>query len=409
MKKWLEHWQFVVTIWRRFWSGTYIDDAAVLTFTTLFAVVPLMTVTYSLLSWIPSLRDEGQELQTLVFKHFLPGSGAQILPYLQGFSQQAQRLTLLGIGMLVVTSLGLLWKVEVTFNRMWGEAPPRNRLTLLRHWATLSLGPLLLAIGMVLSSQVATLSWVRRFMGSMGIGHWSLNILPTVLSIIAFTMFYLAVPKRTVEFKYGLAGGVLAATLFELLKNGFSLFVAQFPAYRLVYGTFAVVPIFLVWIFISWLILLFGMEFVRGLTLYRKVKRDERDELVGLISLLHVFGNMQRAGKSLNDSQVLDSLPFWSAQEVEEFRLKLQNMGFVQRLESGEYCLVRSLDNLTLADLIEGTGAHLSLNANDFSIHEDDHPELQWALKQLQVAQHSASGCLQWPLSRLWVEIKPTH
>ncbi|HET8705511.1 MAG TPA: YihY family inner membrane protein [Pseudomonadales bacterium] len=409
MKKWAEYWRFFMIIWRRFWSATYIDDAAVLTFTTLFAVVPLMTVTYSLLSWIPSLRDEGQQVQEFVFRHFLPGSGAQILPYLQGFSQQAQRLTLLGIGMLVVTSMGLLWKVEVTFNRMWGEAPPRNRLTLLRHWATLSLGPLLLATGMVLSSQIATVSWVRRFMGSMGIGHWSLNILPTLLSTIAFTMFYLAVPKRSVEFKYGLAGGVLAATLFELLKNGFSLFVAQFPAYRLVYGAFAVVPIFLVWIFISWLILLFGMEFVRGLTLRREVKRDERDELVGLISLLHVFGNAQREGKSLDDPQVLASLPHWAALDVEGFRLKLQHMGLVQRLESGEYCLVRSLDNLTLAELIEGTGAKFSLGANDFAIHEDDHPELQWALKQLQIAQHSASGSLQWPLSRLWVEIKPTH
>ncbi len=409
MKKWLQAGHFILEIGRRFWRGTYVDDAAVLTFTTLFAVVPLMTVTYSLLSWVPSLRDEGEQIQTFIFQHFLPGSGSQILPYLQGFSQQAQRLTLLGVCMLFVTSLSLLWKVEVTFNRMWGESPPRSRLTLLRHWATLSLGPVLLATGMVLSSQIATIAWIRRFMGSIGIGHWSLNVLPTLLSIIAFTLFYLAVPKRSVEVKYGLAGGVLAASLFELIKNGFSLFVAQFPAYRLVYGTFAVVPIFLIWIFISWLILLFGMEFVRGLTLRREVKRDERDNLVGLLSLLHVFGNAQREGKSLTDSQVLDSLPHWSAENVEAFRLLLQNLGLVQRLETGEYCLVRSLDSLTLAELLEGTGAHLSLNTNDFSIHDDDHPELQWALKQLQIAQHQANGCLQWPLSRLWVAITPTH
>jgi len=407
--KWYEYWRLVVTTWRRFRSSAYFDDAAVLTFTTLFAVVPLMTVTYSLLSWVPSLRDEGRQLQEFVFRHFLPGSGAQIWPYLQSFSQQAQRLTLLGVAMLMATSLGLLWKVEVTFNRMWGETPPRSRMTLLRHWATLSLGPLLLATGLVLSSQIATVGWVKRFMGSIGISHWSLSWLPLLLSVIAFTLFYLAVPKRVVRFKYGLAGGILAALLFELLKKGFALFVAQFPAYRLVYGAFAVVPIFLVWIFISWLILLLGMEFVRSLTLQREIKRDERDELVGLLSLLHVFGNAQREGKSLNDDQVLASLPQWSAGQVESFRLKLQGMELVQRLESGEYCLVRSMDSLTLADLIDGTGATLALGANRFSMHSDDHPELQWALQQLQLAQHSAVECLQWPLSKLWMALKPVR
>ncbi|WP_156496887.1 YihY family inner membrane protein, partial [Alcanivorax sp. HI0083] len=128
-------------------------SAAALTYTTLFAIVPVMTVSFAVLSSVPALKDKGAQFQAWAFEYFVPSAGNMLLDHLQSFAKQAANLTGLGIVFLVITSILMLSTVEQTLNRIWKVQTPRKGLTsLLMYWAVLSLGPICLGLGLAISS-----------------------------------------------------------------------------------------------------------------------------------------------------------------------------------------------------------------------------------------------------------------
>lgn len=342
----------------RFLGAQYKSDgcreiAAALTYTTLFAIVPVMTVAFSILSAMPALKDRAGDIQQWAFNYFVPAAGDKIQEHLAGFAEQAGNLTVIGVVFLVVTSVLLLRTIEHVMNRIWKVTQPRKGITsLLMYWAVLTLGPLLLGVGLGISSYLTSVTLVTDTVAWLGGMEMWLALLPIIFTTAMLSLLYIIVPNCHVPLRQGIAGAAVAASFFELAKGGFALFVGMAPSYRVVYGAFAAVPIFLLWLFISWSVVLFGAELVRALVVFQDQRR-EIPRMQSLMRLLELLWEKQRAGQSLKPSEIRKTLKSIGASRWEEFRNLLIELDLMRRSEDGNFFLARDLRTLTLAELID--------------------------------------------------------
>ena len=259
----------------RILSSRFIEDrcaqiASSLTFTTLLAIVPIFTVALSMVSAIPAFESLIGHLQNFVMNNMLPESAAAITTYTEQFSENVARLTAAGIIFLGVTALMLMLTIDRAFNSIWRVSRPRLLLQrFLVYWTVLTVGPLFVGASLSLTSYLVTLSHgVVDEVPGMGLAL--LRFVPLVLTTSAFALLYFAVPNRPVLKRDALTGGIAAGAGFEVMKQGFGLYVTHFPAYELVYGAFATVPIFLLWIYLSWLVIVGGAVLVAVLPEWRE-------------------------------------------------------------------------------------------------------------------------------------------
>ncbi len=343
---------FLRALVRQYQANQGILNAAALTYTTLFAVVPLMTVSYAMLATIPSFQGVGEQIQGWVFENFVPATGAVVQEYLQGFTAQARKLTAIGILFLVITSIMMMKNIEAALNRIWRVSEPRSGVSsFLLYWAVLSLGPVLIGLGLVLSSYISSLALFDSASELVGRARL-LALFPPLLSALAFTLLYAAVPNCPVPLRNAFIGGVTASLLFEIAKRGFALFVTQFPSYELIYGAFAAVPMFLVWIFICWTIALIGAELSRALTVYHAERRARQlPHLYTLLGLLRRLWSAQQQGAAVAGGELLQEVDGLTQQRWDQYQALLIDAGLVQRTEQGQYLLCRDLSQFTLAQL----------------------------------------------------------
>lgn len=259
--------RFVHALLREYRAAGCDDRAASLTYTTLFAVVPVMTVAFAVLRLMPQLAGISERIEGIIFENFMPAAGAQVQQYLAGFAAQATKLTVVGGIFLLATAVMLLMTVERAFNRIW-RVDRHRRLwsSLLVYGALLTLGPLLLGSGMIISSYLFSIHVVSETVGR--IGGWTnfLIVLPFFFSAVFFSLAYILVPNCPVPVREGIIGGVVASLLLEAARHVFTFIVSGFSSWELMYGAFAAVPLFLLWIHISWAITLFGVVLVHVLT-----------------------------------------------------------------------------------------------------------------------------------------------
>jgi len=182
--------------------------------------------------------------------------------------------------------------------------------------------------------------------------HFLLVLVPVFFSACLLTLLYIVVPNCHVPVKKGIIGGLVAAILFELAKGAFVQFIKFSPSYQLVYGAFAAVPLFLLWIYISWMIVLGGAEFVRTLVVFRET-RHRVPHLQALLRLLESLWLKQRSGAVLKPSEIRDTLARAGVERWDEFRNLLMELELMRRTEEGSYVLTRDLTRLTLAELLQ--------------------------------------------------------
>ncbi|HEX6591368.1 MAG TPA: YihY family inner membrane protein, partial [Moraxellaceae bacterium] len=204
-------WDFIRFVARHYMADNCRQQAMVLTYTTLFAVVPVMTVTFSLLSAIPSMQHVSIDIQNFVFRHFIPRTGMMVQQRLQEFSEQASHLTVIGLAMLIVTALMMLVTIEKSFNHIWHVKQERKGIvSFLRYWAVLSLGPLLLGLGFAISSYLASMQIFHTAADAVGGFVPGMRLLTFVFTALAFTLLYVTVPNCKVPLKYGFVAGLFA-------------------------------------------------------------------------------------------------------------------------------------------------------------------------------------------------------
>lgn len=254
----LEELRFLWGVVQKFRHDRCMQSAASLTTTTLFALVPLFTISLNLFALLPSSAKVGSALRAFLQANLLPDSAGRVVSmYVTQFTGHASQLTYAGLALLTGTVLSLVITVEHSFHVIWGSAPTRPWPSrLLIYAALILLGPILLGLGLWGLSLVLSTS-----MGWAGEGR---RVTQEALKGVSFLILagglalaYFAVPGTPVKGRHALLGGVLAALLFEGMKSGFTWFITHFSAVTLIYGAFAVFPIFLLWIHTSWAIILF--------------------------------------------------------------------------------------------------------------------------------------------------------
>ncbi len=356
-------------------------QAASLTFTTLFAVVPLMTVVYAVISMFPMLDNQRDLLRNFLFQHFVPTSANQVMGYLSGFSQQASQLTATGVLMLVATTILLLVSIEKSFNHIWHIPKGRSGLTrLLAYWAVLSLGPLLLAVATIVSTYLSTLPYLSGAAQLLDKPIVGLSTLPLVISIAALTLLYTTVPNCTVPFKYALLGGTGVALAFTAFKKIFGALVIMFPKYEFIYGAFAAVPLFLLWLYVSWYLVLLGVEFVFALTHFEHRHHRAAHPMYSLLAVLYQFWQKHLTGGTLSESELLNKLPMLSVEQWAEIKEILQNNSIILETANNRFGLCRDLGQMKLIELyrIYPWTIPTSLDALDLTTVLKEESQLRW-------------------------------
>jgi membrane protein len=348
---------FLWHAWQSFQADGCLRTAAALTYMSLFAVVPLLTVLFAMLSAVPAFAQADSQIQQFIFSHFLPSSGQEIQTYLLQFSEQARKLTGIGIALLAVTALTMLMKIEQEFNTIWRAHRNRSGLSsFLRYWAILSLGPLCIGLAIGISTYLASLHLLFDQVDIFGVRKLLLVVAPYVLTTVAFTLLFVAIPNARVELKDAAIGGLASALCFEIAKYVFARVMAN-ASYQFIYGTFAAIPLFLLWIYTSWVIVLAGAEIAHAIANYGN-RSSKLPDLIAALGVLEILWRKYQRGELLTERELLRRDYLFgnctlAAEQWTRLRNALLAAGLIKDGSSGEFVLTRNLQHFTLRELHE--------------------------------------------------------
>ncbi len=247
------------TLWQRFQQDRLGVTASALTFTSVLALVPFFAVVLAVFTAFPLFGRFRDALERWLTDSLIPASIAgNVMDYLTQFATKASELGIMGFAVLVFTAISLVLTIDHTLNGIWrvGIQRPLGQRVLM-YWAVLTLGPLLLGGSLAITSYVLTAS--RGWLPDIGGGvNFLLDTAQFLLMTLGLTLLYRLVPNAPVKWKHALAGALFVAVALALTKWGMGVYLSRVPSYSLIYGAFATVPILLLWMYVSWLIVLFG-------------------------------------------------------------------------------------------------------------------------------------------------------
>lgn len=393
-KNWLDIINFVRFIAMRFNQDRCIQIASSMTFTTLLSLVPLITIALAMFSAFPVFEDFSTQIKIYLLNNLMPDMAGKIITqYMQQFTDSATRLTAVGIAFLAVTAMSMMLTMDHAFNVIWRVARPRPLLKrLVVYWSVLTLAPLLIGASLSLTS------WLIGF--SMGyaehipvFGVSILKMLPVLLTTLAFAMLFRLVPNRYVPVSHALIGALVSAIAFESMNRVFGYYVSHFPTYKLVYGAFAVVPIFLMWIYLSWLAVLFGAVIAASLSHWRTPAARHllpATQLLDALRVMQIMANGFQQGKVSTFAAMSKSLHL-GYDALEEILEKLASADMVRKAEGYGWLLMRDVGHIRATELL-----HLFvLDRGELSAGQNDEPLHQWLTASIEQLEQSTDLTLQ--------------
>ncbi|KPD24057.1 virulence factor BrkB family protein [Idiomarina zobellii] len=267
-------WRFLTYFGRRFNSDSINVTAGHLTYVSLLSLVPLLVVMFTIFSAFPVFEELKGNLEQALFANLLPTSGEQLQEYINEFVANASKMTAVGVGFLFIVAITLMSAIDKALNNIWRDVNKRHWLVSFAvYWMLLTLGPLLIGSGLAATSYLISLSQFADEYIS-GARSFTLWMVPVATSFIFFTLMYQLVPNRQVKLRYAAFGAAIAAILFELSKQLFSLYITSFPTYQAIYGALATVPILIIWVYLSWMIVLTGAVLTVSLEEYQQLPEE---------------------------------------------------------------------------------------------------------------------------------------
>ncbi|MBL4817666.1 MAG: YihY family inner membrane protein [Deltaproteobacteria bacterium] len=251
----------------RFWKSVYqhfmevnaLTRASALAYQTLFSLVPLMVASFALSTALPAFAESTNQLESYLFKYLVAGSQEQVHTYIQLFAKQAKGLSIASLLFVIVTAVMMISTMEGTLNTIWDVTKRRKGLNaFLSYWAVITLLPILGGAALSLSAYVTTLPYLSETIESAGKFLPLLDFLAVALIWVAFTTLYVFLPNCHVGFKHAAQGALVATVLFEIAKRSFGYYATHMSVYTFIYGALAAIPVFLIWLYLSWTITLFG-------------------------------------------------------------------------------------------------------------------------------------------------------
>jgi membrane protein len=391
----------------RFYNDNCFQTAASLTYTTLLALVPIMTIGFAIFTAFPAFGALQNDIQALIFRNIVPEIGDSILEYLHRFVANTGQLTIFGVIGLAVSAVLLIWTIEGSFAGIWRVRESRSLvLRILSFWAIVSLAPLFAGASLSLS---ITLS---NALSGLGLDDtvvplpWFSAFLPMMVSFAGFSLLYLIVPNRPIEPRDALIGGLVGAMLFEASKAGFAWYLRAFPAYRTIYGALSTVPIFLFWLYIGWTTVLFGAVVTAARPEWR-AGRLSRGGLGGLLSaqrlalalaILRELHDGARFGVGLRRRTLVNRLEFGSLL-IDGLLEQLRAAHWVALTTRDSWVVTRDLDEATLHDLLRGL--NIGLRGSVRGAFGGGCPWLEPTVALLETAERAQKEILSVPVKSL--------
>ena len=376
-KNWRDFLNFMRFIAGRFNQDRCIQIAASLTFTTLLSLVPLITIALALFSAFPVFEDFSLQIKIYLLNNLMPEMAGKIITeYTQQFAESAMRLTAVGIGFLAVTAMLMMLTIDRAFNTIWQVVHPRPLLKrLVIYWAVLTLAPLLIGASLSLTSWLVGLSMgYAKHIPVFGVG--TLKILPVLFTTLAFAILFRLVPNRYVPHTHALIGALVAALIFESMNRVFGYYVSHFPTYKLVYGAFASVPIFLMWIYLSWLTILIGAVIAASLSHWRAPVTQHLSsatQLLNALRVLQIMADGLQQGRVSTFQELSRSL-YLGYDVLEEILEKLASADMVRKAEGQGWLLMRDANHIRATELLR----LFVLDPSSLPVGQNDEPLQQW-------------------------------
>ena len=354
----LQAWQqsraycFMLFVFQRFMEVRVPQIAASLTYTTLLALVPILTVTLVIVSAFPMFSDLSADFIRFINMMLVPSGVDVILDYINQFKAKASNLTAIGVIFLMISSLMLVQTIDQTFNRIWRVNTQRPWwMQLLVYWALLTFAPLVLGVsisvwGLMLKS--SRLDVYFPFLAD------ALRIGTSILfNTILLWLLYRLVPNRFVPGRQALIGAVFTAIALELLRSGFAFYIGRFKNYELIYGAFAAIPLFLLWLHMLWLVVLTGAVLTACLSYWQgeafRRSFDARGRFDDVLKILLLLEEAQHEGKALTVRQLREHVNM-GYDELGDLLEKLARHGYVYPGRQA-WVLKMSPENIDLSDL----------------------------------------------------------
>jgi membrane protein len=333
--------------------------AGSLTYTTLLALVPVFVIAVAVLSSAPFFEDVMTQIKIFLLLNLMPDIAGKIITvYMEEFSSNARRLTTVGLAAVFVLSVLLMLIVDRSLNAIWRVKRSRPYwLSAIGYVSLLVAGPLLIGVSISITTYLMTLSLSVTDVAP----QWNsrlLRVVPVAVTTIAFFLIYRIIPHRQVPWRHALFGAVVAAVLFEASKDLFTMYVSYAPTYRFVYGASAAVPIFLVWIYLSWLVILLGAELTASADYWRDGlwKRPSTPGTQFREAVTVTRALLDAGGRPVTFERLREAtgLP---AHELEDTLYRMMDAGIAKRIKREGYALARKADEMTLEDLYAATVA----------------------------------------------------
>jgi membrane protein len=259
---------------RRFLQDRCLDQAASLSYTTLLSLVPAVALCAVIVSVVPQFQDFRDDIERLFTSNLLPEASNAAIDEFRRFVRKAGRLTGFGIVGLALSAALLLAAIDMAFDTIWRVHRRRAIVVrVLAYGAILVLGPLLIVGSLSLQGVILT---TGKHLGGVAFTKGVRMVAPVLLicaEAMALTLLYRFVPTRRVRWRDAVLGALIGAALLEAVKRGFTLYLQQFSTFQLIYGALAVIPVFLIWLYLCWVAVLFGAEIVAARPDWRS--RDE--------------------------------------------------------------------------------------------------------------------------------------
>ena len=347
--------QFLRFIAARFRQDRCGNMASSLTFTTLLSLVPLFTIMVISFSAFPQFSAYSEHAKSIVLDNMLPETGGRIITqYMQQFAENAARMTAVGIVFLAFTAMLMIYTIDNAFNTIWRVSRQRTVVQrVLVYWAVLTLAPLLIGGSLSMSSwligvSVSNLSQFTTLL--LGL----LKVVPLILATLAFAFLFRVVPNRLVPMQHAFIGGIFSALTFEAMNRAFAMYIAYFPTYKLVYGAFSSIPIFLLWVYLSWLTVLLGAVLTASLSHWRS--KSGSQPLSPEVKLYYAMCILRLMSSSLC-SGVTQTLTSMSRElrlgydSMEDLLERMSKINLVQKVVGHSWVMTRAPEHVQAVEL----------------------------------------------------------
>jgi len=271
---------FLFFLTKRVKTDAIFRVASSLAYTSLIAIVPLFAIGLAIFSAFPVFDSVKAQMQEFLFQNLAPEFGEEVRQYFSGIVHNSGQLTTIGVSGIAITAILMLSTIEDSFNYIFKVSQPRRIATKITlYWTVITLGPLLLGTAFSMRGYLFTL---QKMMAADGqttqlFLSW---LIPPMMTVLALMMGYILVPNKKIKFYNALVGAITAVIMFWFLRQGFAMAVLKNATYKTLYGALATIPVFLIWMYLSWAVVIFGAVITASMEEYQQLNKTELKKVI---------------------------------------------------------------------------------------------------------------------------------